>query len=139
MNGFIRENAHFTNNIIEIEMSSGPNYAKMRLKATEFRPLNQDILVLNLVASKEDTANQCLKFIPSYAPPFGLYCVSAEELRNICLEHINAIIEKERDVGEADQGDISIISWKAFEAANRYRRSIGRNGNVSCSFSIYFK
>jgi hypothetical protein len=139
VNGFIRENAHFTNNVIEIEMSSGPNYPKMRLKVTEFLPLNQDILALNLVASKEDTADQCLKFIPSYAPPFGLHHVSAKELRNICLEHIKAIIERERDIGEVDQGDISIITWKAFEAANRYRISIGRNGNVSYSFPVYFK
>jgi hypothetical protein len=139
MTKFIKKNADFTNKVIEIDMSSGPTYPKMRLTATEFRPLNQEILALNLVASKEDTDGQCFKFIPSYAPPFGLDRVSAKELRKICLEHIKAIIEKERDVGEADQGDISIISWKAFEAVNRYRRSIGHNGNVSCLLSIYFK
>ena len=139
MTKFIRKNADFTNNVIEIDMLSGPTYPKMRLTATEFRPLNQKILALKLVASKADTDGQCLKFIPSYAPPFGLYCVRAEELRHICLEHIKAIIEKERDVGEADQGDISIISWKAFEAVNRYRRSIGRNGNVSSLVFYLFK
>jgi hypothetical protein len=139
MSKYISQNADFTKNVMEIEMLSGPNYPKIHLRVTEFRPLNQEILALNLVASKENTADQCNKYIPSYAPPFGLCDVSAKELRSICLEHIKAIIEEERDIGEADQGDISIITWKAFEVLNRYRRSIGRNGNVSCSFSIYFR
>lgn len=114
-------------------MSSGPNYPNICLKVTEFRPLNQETLALNLVAPKEDGEEKCFKFIPSYAPPLGLDDIGTKDLRCLCKKHIKFIIERERDIGEADQGDISIISWKVFEAVNRYRRLNGANGNVSCS------
>lgn len=131
-------NADFTSNTIEIEISSGPNYPKIRLRVNEFRPLNQETLALDLVAPKEDGDEQCFKFIQSYAPPLGLDATGGNDLRSLCLEHIKFIIERERDIGEADHGDISIISWKVFEAVNRYRRSNRANCNVSYSICVRF-
>ncbi len=114
-------------------MLSGPNYPKIRLRATEFRALTEESIALDLVAPDGDTEDHCFKFIQSYAPPLGLHGISARELRRLCIDHIKSIIDKKRDKGEADQGDISLISWKAFEAVNRYRRSNGDNGNVNRS------
>jgi hypothetical protein len=130
-------NAVFTSNTFEIEISSGPSYPKIHLWVNEFRPLNEEALALNVVAPKDDGDENSYKFVPSYAPPLGLDAKSVKSLRDLCLEHIKAIIEKARNIGEADQGDVSIVSWKIFEAVNRYRRSIGANGNVSYSISAF--
>lgn len=112
-------------------MSSGPDYPKINLIVTEFRPLNVEFLAFNVVGPGEGTDGECQRFTPSYAPPFGLHDTSPEDLKSMCLNHIKSIIKQERDVGEANHGDISIISWKVFEAVNRYRRSSGGTGNVS--------
>jgi len=117
-------------------MSSGPIYDKLRLTVTEFQPRNEDFLALNYVGPKDDTNDQCQTFIPSYAPPFGLHHTSAKELKTKCLDHIISIIGRERDIGEATRGDISIMSWKIFEAVNNYRKSNEHNHDVSNSFSI---
>lgn len=135
----IDKNAKFTNNTIEVDMSSGPIYDKLRLTITEFEPQNEDFLALNFVGPKDDTNSPYQRFIPSYAPPFGLHRTSAKELKTNCRHHIESIIEKERDIGEATRGDISIISWKIFEAVNNYRKSNGHNSDVSNPFSVYSK
>jgi hypothetical protein len=59
----------------------------------------------------------------SYAPPLDLYNTEVDYLRYICLDYIKSIISQERDPKEIIWGDISIISWKVFEAVNRYRKS----------------
>jgi hypothetical protein len=135
----IDQNAKFTNNTIEVDMSSGPEYDNMHLTVTEFEPKNEDFLAFNLVGPKDDTNNHSQRFIPSYAPPFGLHRASTKELKSKCLDHIKSIIQKERDIGEATRGDISIISWKVYEAINNYRKSNGRNSDVSNSFSTHHK
>jgi hypothetical protein len=127
------ETVDFIDNTIEVDMSSGPEYEKLHLTVTEFRPRNEDFLVLDIVGLKDETNNQYQGFIPSYAPPFGLRRTSAKELRKKCLDHIISIIEQERDIGEATRGDISIISLKIFEAVNNFRKSNGRNSDVSNS------
>jgi hypothetical protein len=126
----------FTDNTIEVDMSSGSEYENLRLTVTEFRPRNKDILALNFVGPK-DTNSQCQMYIPSYSPPLGLYRTSAKELKKKCLAHIESIIETERDIDEVTEGDVSIISWKIFEAVNNYRKSNGDNSDVSNRFSIY--
>jgi hypothetical protein len=95
----------------------------MCLTVTEFRPLDEDFLALNIVDPEERTDDQRQRFIQSYAPLFGLRNSNSEILKIACSEHIRAIIKREREFGEAVYGDISILSWKAFEAVNPYRRS----------------
>jgi len=132
----IKENAIFTNNIIEVEMSSGPEYEKIHISVTEFQPRNEEFLALNFVATQHEKDGEYQRFIPSYAPPFGLHGAGAKGLKNKCQDHIRSIIEKERHSGEAKRGDTSLISWNIFEAVNNYRKSGGCN-NVSNQFSIY--
>jgi hypothetical protein len=120
-------------------MSSGPDYPVIRLTATEFLSLNHEFLAINYVIPNKDTDGQCQKFTRSYAPPIGLFGIRPEDLRSKCSDHIRSIISQERDVGEAKYGDISMISWKAFEAVNRYRRSSPGGGNVSRPMKIFQK
>jgi hypothetical protein len=132
----IERNADFTRKTIEVDVSCGPIYENLRLTVTEFLPRNEDFLALNFVGPKDDANGQCQRFIPSYAPPFGLHRTSAKELKKKCRNHIMSIIEMERDIGEATRGDISIVTWKIFEAVNNYRKSNVYSPNVSNSFSM---
>jgi hypothetical protein len=134
----IRENAKFTDNKLEIEMSSGPDYPSIYLTATEFQPLKLDFLSFKYVAPNKNTDEQPQKFSTSYAPPIGLHGFSSADLQKTCLNHIRSIINRERSVGEADLGDTSTISWKIFEAVNRYRRSSPETANVSRSSTMIY-
>jgi hypothetical protein len=112
-------------------MSSGPYYPGICLTAHEFQPINPKFLALDYIEPSTRGTDQHQKYTPSYAPPIGLYGISQDKLRQVCLKHIKAIIEQERHDGEYTQGDISEVSWKTFEAVNRYRKASPGNGNVS--------
>jgi len=133
---FIDMNAVFTNNTIEVEMSSGPQYPIIYLRVTEFRPLKHEVLSFDYLGPSTSAGYQSQSITTSYSPPLGLYKISRKELRLVCLNHIKAIIEQDRQVGEVTEGDISIISWRVFETVNRYRKSSGGNGNVSHSSQL---
>jgi hypothetical protein len=77
--------------------------------------------------------DQHQSYTPSYSPPIGLHGMSQEELRQVCLKHIKSVVKQERHAGEVKHGDISSISWMAFEAVDRYRKSSPGNENVSHS------
>lgn len=102
-------------------MSSGPAYPAMVLTVYEFVPSNPVILMLSYV--ENGSSNDCKKFSRSYAPPVGLFGPELSHLKHICLKHIKSVISQERDPGECTLGDTSIMSWKVFEAVNRYRKS----------------
>jgi hypothetical protein len=102
-------------------MSSGAAYPVMALTVYEFVPSNREFLKLSYVRSSSRRDLQV--FECSYAPPLGLYGADVDHLKHICLDHIKSIISQERDPGEFTRGDTSIISWKVFEAVNRYRKS----------------
>jgi hypothetical protein len=122
----------FTDNKIEIIMSSGAGYPVMMLTVYEFVPSNPEFLKLSYVRSSSRKDSQM--FARSYAPPLGLYGAEVDHLRYICLDHIKSIISQDRDPGEFIWGDTSIISWKVFEAVNRYRKSSEKfENNVSCA------
>lgn len=112
-------------------MLSGPKYPVIRLMASEFVPLNNDIIALNCLVPKTGGGNQ--ELTQSYAPPIGLHNINPGELGAVCRTHIRSIIKLEqRHAGEYTDGDISKFSWLAFEAVNRYRKSKGKE-NVSHS------
>lgn len=117
-------------------MMSGPCYRTIELSVTEFLPLDKDFLAFNIVAPAQSTNGPCQRFIPSYAPPFGLCDPRLDDLKKVCSDHIKAIIKKERSFGEAKHGDVSIISFKAFEAVNRYRRFSKGSSNVGHSLYV---
>ncbi len=120
----------FTSNKIRVEMSSGPGYPKILLMATEFVPSNREFLSLSYVAHVA-TADYP-RFLPSYAPPLGVYGTGKIDLKKLCLSHINSIIEQGHSPTECELGDTSRISWKVFDAVNRYRKLRSRTGgNVS--------
>jgi hypothetical protein len=119
----------FTENRIKVEMSSGPDYPKMHLIVTEFVPSNREFLSLTYV--EKAAAGDDHKFAHSYAPPLGVYDTVKQNLEKNCLSHMKSIITQSRSLGELLHGDTSVISWKAFEAVNRYRKhSSGTGGNV---------
>lgn len=119
----------FTENRIKVEMSSGPDYPKMQLIVTEFVPSNREFLSLTFV-EKAATGDDH-EFAHSYAPPLGVCDTVKQNLEKICLSHMKSIITQSRSLGEIIHGDTSVISWKAFEAVNRYRKhSSGTGGNV---------
>jgi len=128
--------AGFTDNLIEVEMSSGPHYPIMHLTANEFKPLKHEVPSLDYLGPSTRAGDQSQSITISYSLPIGLYKNSRKDLRVMCLNHIKSIIEQDRHVGEVTEGDISIISWRVFEAVNRYRKSSGGNGNVSHSSQL---
>jgi hypothetical protein len=120
----IKDNSRgFTDNKIEIEISSGPDYPPIRLTVCEFVPKNREFLFLKYVETTNDTGKKCYKFTESFAPPLGLDRDDLVDLREKCKSHVSSIIDRERDIGEATRGDTSMLSWEVFEAINRYRRS----------------
>lgn len=120
----------FTENRIRVEMSSGPDYPKMQLTVTEFVPSNREFLSLKYVGKA--AAGDDHEFAPSYAPPLGVYDTEKQDLEKNCLSHVKSIIMQRRSPGEFLLGDTSLISWKAFEAVNEYRKhSSGTGENVS--------
>jgi hypothetical protein len=122
-------------------MSSGPTYKPIKVLVYEFVPSKQDFLRLSYV--KNSSRNDSPEFAPSYAPPLGLYNPSVKTLREKCLIHIDSIISEERNPGEFSCGDTSIISWRAFEAVNLYRRTskkieqqVSRATRNACYYSL---
>lgn len=132
----ILKNGDFTNNAIEVEMSSGPHYDAIKLTAYEFLPLNLEFLTLDNVFLITSTSDQRQRFTPSYSLPIGLRGSIPKGLRSLCLEHIKSIIEQERHVGEVNEEEMSMISWSVFESVNRYRKSSQGSGNVSHSSQV---
>jgi hypothetical protein len=108
----------FTDNKIEIEISSGPFYPAIKLTVHEFQPSNPEFLALLYMRSK----NGC-QFRNQYSLPLGIHDTETKELREKCLSHIQSIADGERYFGELCYGDTSVISWVCFEAINRYRKS----------------
>lgn len=112
----------FTNNKIEIEISSGPTYPLIRLAVHEFFPKDHTFLALPQLVTDE-TSNES-RIIASYAPPLGLNepaNINATKLK--CLEHINLMIKSERNAGEVEYGETSQISWRVLEAVSQYQRA----------------
>ena len=108
---------------MEIELSSGRDYQPIRLTVHEFLPKNREFLSLKYVGTTSDANEKCHKFTDSFAPPLGLHDDDSVDLKKKLITHIKSIIDRERDIGEATRGDISMLSWEVFEAINRYRRS----------------
>jgi hypothetical protein len=112
----------FTNNKIEIEISSGPTYPLIRLAVHEFLPKDDTFLALPQLVTDE-TSNES-RIIASYAPPLGLNeptNIDATKLK--CFEHINLMIKSERNAGEVEYGETSQISWRVLEAVSQYQRA----------------
>jgi hypothetical protein len=114
-------------------MSSGPRYPAIHLTAYEFRPLSRESLALEYIVPSMSASNQRQWSTKFYSLPIGLNENNRKDLRGVCVNHIRSIIEQEQHADEVTEGDISIISWRIFEAVNRYRRSSRGNGNVSHS------
>jgi hypothetical protein len=119
---FCKNMLGFTDNKIEVEMSSGPAYPTIKLVVHEFVPSNREFLSLSYV--KQGLAGAWQKFAPSYAPPLGLYSTEGSALRNACLRYIMSVTKQDRDGRECTLGDTSTISWNVLSAVNRYQRSI---------------
>jgi hypothetical protein len=126
-------NVDFTSNEIEVEMLSGPHYPAMHLAVDELVPRSHEFPGLDYIVPSMSASDQRQWFTKFCSLPFGMNENSRKGLREVCVNHIGSIIEQEQHIGEATEGDISIISWKVFEAVNRYRRSSCENRNVSQS------
>jgi hypothetical protein len=131
INSLIKNNVVFTENKIIVEMLSGLDYPTITLTATVFQCLNPDFLVLDYVIPNKDGSDQCQTFTKSYAPPIGLHEIRPDDLRTVCLKHIESIISQKRDIGEVNHGDISMITLKSFEAVNSYRKTSPEGAHVS--------
>jgi hypothetical protein len=124
----------FTTNVIAVEMSSGPEYAKLELFAIEFVPSNRDFLCVSYV--EQASTNQSYSFASSYAPPLGVSATEIDRLRLLCLNHISSVDKQGRSCGELEWGHTSKISWKVLKAINQYRElSSGTSGQVSSACS----
>ena len=108
----------FTDNMIEVTISSGPLYPAIKLTVCEFQPSNHEFLTTLYVRSK----NGC-QFRNQYSLPLGIYGTEIKELKEKCLSHIQSIIELERNPGECGSDSTSMATWEWFEAMNRYRKS----------------
>ena len=116
----------FTDNSINILVSSGPRYPPIALSVNEFHPAKNEFLVIPVVNLYDDSHVSL-----EYAPPYGLTEEATSGLEEKWLEHIEAIIHGGRYEGEWEYGDTSKMSWKIYTAIYEYWKS------TKVSFSIY--
>jgi hypothetical protein len=115
----------FTDNCVQIHLSSGPTYPPIALSVREFRPFKEDFLAVhrNIPDSSNIEEEQIFSFINRYSLPLALPATEVTALRKKCLHHIKAVISQDRNPGETGPGGMSFISWKVFAAIERYKRA----------------
>ena len=121
--------AGFTANKIQVQLSSGSNSPPMTLTVYEFVPTNYEFLFLYWTPPDVNAS------IPNperiYAPPLGLLDNKDQaKLQDTCQEHIKSLIKHNQYCKDATNSNAAPVSWEAYEAVNRYRKSSRMLGNV---------
>lgn len=129
----IAENADFTGNTFEVQISSGPGYPAIPVKVQEFRPLNPDILIFSHL--DKGSGNDGFKLSLSYAPPVGILEDEMSQLNIKCLKYINSVTNQDQDSLEWTFHDTSKISWNVLKVINSYLNSSNKPGDVSRSIA----
>jgi hypothetical protein len=106
-------------------MSSGRSYPPMSLVVNEFRTPNQEFL---LVSDLARTSNDSLESTATLQ--YGLVNYSVDELKKICLEHINGVMKFLRRPTENITDDTSIVLQKALEAVRQFEAENSNAKNV---------
>lgn len=116
----------FTDNKIEVQMSSGPDHPPITMIVYEFIPANRQFLALYHAPSNNNDPMPNLEKV--YAPPFGLVENNdTNKLRESCREHIKTMIKYSRASQKAAFGT---LSYEIYESVNHYRQSKRLLGNV---------
>lgn len=74
----------------------------------------------------------------SDSPPLVLLRYDPAEVKDKLLRHVKAVIEIPPDISEAISGETWIVSYKTFEAVNKYRRASDTCEKVCTTFGSYF-
>jgi hypothetical protein len=118
---FIREKFSGHNkNGFAVNLSSGPTYPPFRLTVHEFYTTDQDHFFFKMIITDAETSVS--KFANAYSPPLGIIDPD-QDLKRTLTNHIQSIIEGERNYGEVIWGDTSQLTWEAVEAVRLYQRA----------------
>jgi hypothetical protein len=98
----------------------GPAYPRIPVIVYEYVPRDRQLLQHKYVPSV-GTDNVPKKYIASYAAPLALSYQDGSEIRKELTKHIKAVIKMPRDIGESTKGDVSMLSFRIYEAVNKYR------------------
>ncbi|KAF4627341.1 hypothetical protein G7Y89_g10813 [Cudoniella acicularis] len=105
----------------KIKVSSGNAYPPMVLPLRGFCAVDEEFLAVERIDEEASTLEQ-VKLVRRYALPLGIPSADTILLKKLCLQHIKSIISQDRDSSEGEFGEISVISWKIFNAIERYRK-----------------
>jgi hypothetical protein len=127
----------FTDNQIEVHISSGPNYPPIRVIVHEFIPANNELLAVH--CAPPDISDPKPSIEEVYAPPFGLIDNNGKDrdkLRRSCREHIKVMIEHSQVFPTAASGNSAPLSCEIYEVVNRYGQSKRISGNVRSAITL---
>jgi hypothetical protein len=118
-------------------MSTRSTYPPIPITVYEFIPLSRQSLQPRR-ASLVELDDMPLQNTYLDAPPLALLHYDPAEVKDKLSRHVKAVIEVPPDIGETISGETWIVSYKTFEAVNKYRRASGIREKVCLTYDSYF-
>lgn len=121
----------YSDNHMEVFVSSGTTYPPIKLTVREFVPLKPDFLAFKLY--EHDKVNDVSTLKDAWSPPLGIADTS-QDLSSDLTQHIRDIIKSKRNYGEVVYGSTSQLAWDMYEAIRLYQQA---NPEVGLAFIMF--
>jgi len=118
-------------------MSTRSTYPPIPITVYEFIPLSRQSLQPRH-ASLVELDDMLVQNTYLHAPPLALLHYDPAKIKDKLSRHVKAVIEVPPDIGETISGETWIVSYKTFEAVNKYRRASDIREKVCLTYNSYF-